>query len=265
MDDYYKILGVSRTATQEEIKWAYRKLAKQYHPDVNPHGTEHFKKINEAYRVLSNQELRYQYDHYQTFLYAQWTHLMEQERKRKEAVWRVFFDEIQKEEEKKYNRGFEMGSLAAFIIILNLIIAAPFIYLIDKQSKQERWQELQNSFADGRLFFISTSNTVRVLTPDFPDGYPVSIDSFDIADIETLYKNDTTSIKNSLPKKYKLIIKNPHKYLYLAIIAYEKGHYTLAQEIMNTYLKQQNSPHAWRYYPNPWSPFARGMDRLYKY
>jgi len=63
MKDYYKILGVSRNATPEEIKKAYRKLAHQYHPDKG--GDEKkFKEINEAYQVLSDQQKRAQYDRF---------------------------------------------------------------------------------------------------------------------------------------------------------------------------------------------------------
>jgi curved DNA-binding protein len=65
MEDYYKILGVDRKASQKEIKQAYRKLARQYHPDVNPNdksAQEKFKQINEAYEVLSDAEKRKKYD-----------------------------------------------------------------------------------------------------------------------------------------------------------------------------------------------------------
>ena len=63
--DYYKTLGVDRNAEGKEIKKAYRKLARQYHPDVNPGdkaAEEHFKDINEAYEVLSDAEKRQKYD-----------------------------------------------------------------------------------------------------------------------------------------------------------------------------------------------------------
>ncbi len=65
MKDYYAILGVSREATQEEIKKAYRRLALQHHPDRHPgdkEAEERFKEINEAYAVLSDPEKRAQYD-----------------------------------------------------------------------------------------------------------------------------------------------------------------------------------------------------------
>jgi len=64
--DYYEILGVSRTVSQEEIKVAFRKLARQYHPDVNksPDAEEKFKEINEAFMVLSDTEKRSIYDRY---------------------------------------------------------------------------------------------------------------------------------------------------------------------------------------------------------
>src|SRR5258708_145190 len=64
MKDYYQILGISRAATEEEIKKAYRKLAHQYHPDKAGGDEKKFKEINEAYQILSDKNKRAQYDRF---------------------------------------------------------------------------------------------------------------------------------------------------------------------------------------------------------
>lgn len=62
MKDYYKILNVDKKATEDEIKKAYRKLAKENHPDLHPEREEKFKEIAEAYEVLSDKKKRQEYD-----------------------------------------------------------------------------------------------------------------------------------------------------------------------------------------------------------
>jgi curved DNA-binding protein CbpA len=62
MSEYYKILDISQNATIEEIKYAYRKLAKLYHPDRNKGNDEKFKRLSEAYSTLINPKTRKEYD-----------------------------------------------------------------------------------------------------------------------------------------------------------------------------------------------------------
>ena len=65
--DYYKLLGLDKSASQAEVKKAYRKLARKYHPDLNPNDKEaqaKFQQINEAHEVLSDPEKRKKYDEY---------------------------------------------------------------------------------------------------------------------------------------------------------------------------------------------------------
>ena len=65
--DYYKILGVDKSASQDDVKKAYKKLARKYHPDLNPNDPDahrKFQEINEANEVLSDPEKRKKYDQY---------------------------------------------------------------------------------------------------------------------------------------------------------------------------------------------------------
>ncbi|MCU7614959.1 J domain-containing protein [Chryseobacterium sp. GMJ5] len=84
--DYYKILGVDKSATQEDIKKAYRKLARKLHPDLNPNDKEaekKFKELNEANEVLSNPENRSKYDKYG----ENWKHGEEYEKARQQQQY----------------------------------------------------------------------------------------------------------------------------------------------------------------------------------
>src|SRR3989338_3224438 len=64
MNDYYKILGIDKNASEDDIKKAYRRLAHQYHPDKAGGDEKKFKEINEAYQILSDVKKRAQYDRF---------------------------------------------------------------------------------------------------------------------------------------------------------------------------------------------------------
>ena len=84
--DYYKILGLSKSASENDIKKAYRKLARKYHPDLNPNDKEaelKFKQINEANEVLSNAENRKKYDNYG----EHWEHAEEYEKAKQQEQY----------------------------------------------------------------------------------------------------------------------------------------------------------------------------------
>ena len=93
MASYYDILGVSKTASDADIRKAYLKLARKHHPDVNPNNVEaeaKFKEINEAYQVLSDEETRKKYDVYgEKWKYAD--HYRQAEAASGPFVWRSTF------------------------------------------------------------------------------------------------------------------------------------------------------------------------------
>ncbi|MEX1192577.1 MAG: J domain-containing protein [Brumimicrobium sp.] len=96
--DYYKVLGVSKQATEKEIKAAYRKLARKYHPDLNPNNKEaekKFKQLNEANEVLSDPEKRKKYDEFG----KDWKHADEFKKAR----------EQQKQQRAQYNTSSQSG------------------------------------------------------------------------------------------------------------------------------------------------------------
>jgi curved DNA-binding protein len=114
--DYYKILDVSKDSTEEDIKKAYRKLAKKYHPDKNPDNKkaeETFKEVSEAYDVLSNQEKRKKFDDFisvsnekKTYAYS---NRPEKETTENEPEYSDFFKQFFKKTSSKRKYSFFKG------------------------------------------------------------------------------------------------------------------------------------------------------------
>ena len=106
--DYYQVLGISKTASTDEVKKAYRKLARQYHPDVNPDNAEankKFQQINEANEVLSDPEKRKKYDKYG----KDWQHGEAYEQARKQQQSNPFGGQGY-----HYSGGYEDGDFSDF-------------------------------------------------------------------------------------------------------------------------------------------------------
>ena len=98
--DYYKILGIEKTASDADIKKAYRKLARKHHPDLNPDNKEaqqKFQQLNEANEVLSDPEKRKKYDAYgENWKHAEETEKMRKQQRRHLGILRRPFHCIQK-------------------------------------------------------------------------------------------------------------------------------------------------------------------------
>lgn len=98
--DYYKVLGIAKSATQEDIKKAYRKMAKKFHPDINkddPAAKERFQEINEANEVLGDPEKRRKYDEYG----ERWRQSDE-------------FEAQRRQQNNQYGKGYNYGGFGSF-------------------------------------------------------------------------------------------------------------------------------------------------------
>src|SRR6478736_2492912 len=105
--DYYKVLGLDKNATQDDIKKAYRKLARKHHPDLNPNDKQAhktFQQINEANEVLSDPEKRKKYDQYG----KDWQHAEEFEKARQQQGQR------QSRSTEGFSSGFEGSEFSDF-------------------------------------------------------------------------------------------------------------------------------------------------------
>ena len=135
--DYYKILGVEKNATQQEIRKAFRKQAKKYHPDINkddPHSQEKFQAINEANEVLSDPEKRKKYDEYG----ENWKHAEEYEAQRRNY-------ESQSSSSDRFD-GYEFGEFSSggdFSSFFEELFGSRF----SRQKRRQRGQDYQSTLS----------------------------------------------------------------------------------------------------------------------
>ena len=111
--DYYSILGLDRKASADDIKKAYRKLARKYHPDVNPNNAEahaKFQQVNEANEVLSDPEKRKKYDEYG----ENWKHAEEYEKARQQQARNGGFADFGGGGGYQYSSGFSSDDMGGF-------------------------------------------------------------------------------------------------------------------------------------------------------
>jgi curved DNA-binding protein CbpA len=159
VENFYEILGIPSTADQAQIRAAYKRLAKEYHPDANPRkqgGEEHFKKINEAYHTLADPVKKLTYDSRITLLplYSKVQEDFEIELKRRQYYyWRNRQEQSYYKLDKEY---FRIQALAFLVFIVisgfffGLVHAANYIM---EQKKQKRWQANSLSLKEVNALF----------------------------------------------------------------------------------------------------------------
>lgn len=171
--DYYKILGVSATATLSEIKIAYRKLSKKFHPDINDGDKffeEKFKEILEAYEILSNEEKRKNYnstiynnfknDKYKNEQYQEFVRKRNDEFEKQKDDLRKW-EESLKEKEKTLNS--DQGSNRKFIYLVSTIGLIFIIFIIQFTLKKSE-KKSSNKYPITLLDTDSISNYYQVIS-----------------------------------------------------------------------------------------------------
>ncbi len=139
MQNYYQILGLHNYASSAEVKATFRKLAKRYHPDVNPSGQEHFKTLLKVYEILSDEKLKAQYDYKLRYFLSQENtqkqkteprvrskDIPEQELKRRQYYQEHYKTQYQKSKQREE----QLDEKTAYNEYKNILIATPLAVLL---------------------------------------------------------------------------------------------------------------------------------------
>lgn len=161
MADYYEVLGIQKTATSDEIRAAYKRLAMQYHPDHNPgslEAEEVFKRVNEAYHTLSDPLKKSRYDAQRSdsfTIYSENHDYLWEQRRRRYYQWQYAQQAPYYKLDREY---FRIQGLAflVFIVIAGFCFAVVHTATYFVQQKQvERWRENSRSLKQVNALFVS--------------------------------------------------------------------------------------------------------------
>lgn len=242
LKNYYQILGVNPDASPREIKQAYRRLARLYHPDLNPKGGETFKLIAEAYQVLSDPHLRAQYDQQDLHYYQALQHRLEQEQQ-KRAQWLYILQHLQQleneaqEEKKAIYQDSVVVTLS--ILVLNLILTVPFFWLVNQIQQEKKLQEIKASFYSWSSFGSAVEHYISTE----PDNLPRR--AFVYFFIYDLHKGSDS--KDIPPHIRSQLVQTPLIMLVYGIQAYKKQQYIESIVWLRRYLMNETHPLAWYY------------------
>lgn len=225
--DYYELLGVTKESTPEEIKKAYRKMAKQYHPDVNNGEDTVFKQINEAYDILGNENNKKKYDEeYQRRQNGDYTSSDDVEEEQ-EVNYEDVKKHYTKEEQKFAERLAFKKLLEEELEKVNIIIESKNDLILDaylnELDKREYYETVKEFMAVGKEFIESLSELAKEafdrdlledeeLINNTIDNLLQELDSVPMTPNDAISYIDGVYIKEGIDKKIEEVINKSENY-----------------------------------------------------
>lgn len=223
--DYYEVLGVSIDATPEEIKKAYRKMAKLYHPDVNNGEDTVFKQINEAYDILGNENNKKKYDEeYNKRKNGEYTEPEEEVEVNYEDVKKHYTKEEQKFAEKLAFKKLVEEELEKVNLVIeskNDLILEAYLNEIDKREYYDTVKEFMNVGKEyiesldtlAKTAFDKDMLDIEDLINTTIDKLLEELDSIPLTPDDVVSYIDGMYIKEGIDKKIEEIVNNSEKYI----------------------------------------------------